>query len=80
MRGYMERADVVIDTMIACAVRVEMIDADGERTVLTFSKIETHQRWDEHRLDLVFPEGTKIVYHLTPNARPNNDDADGERQ
>ncbi|MCH7703978.1 MAG: cation:proton antiporter, partial [Planctomycetes bacterium] len=34
----------------------------------------------EQRLDLVFPEGTKIVYPLTPNARPNNDDADGERQ
>ncbi len=80
LRGFMERADVVIDTTIACAVRVDMIDADGERTVLTFSKIETHKRWDEHRLDLVFPEGTKIVYPLTPNARPNSDGTNGERQ
>lgn len=80
LRGFMERADVVIDTTTACAVRVNMIDADGERTVITFSKIETNKRWDEHSLDLVFPEGTKIVYPLTPNARPSNDGGYGERK
>ena len=76
----MERANVVIDTTTACAVRVNMIDADGERTVITFSKIETNKRWDEHDLDLVFPEGTKIVYPLTPDARPNHDGGYGERK
>ena len=80
LRRYVGRVDVVIDTTTGCAVRVDMIDGDGERTTITFSETKTNAGLDDRHFDLAVPEGTQIVYPLSPNARPHHDGVYGEKQ
>ena len=80
LRRYVGRVDVVIDTTTGCAVRVDMIDGDGERTTITFSEAKTNSGLDDHLFHLAAPEGTRIVYPLSPNARPHHDGVYGEKQ
>lgn len=80
LRRYVGRVDVVIDTTTGCAVRVDMIDGDGERTTITFSETKINSGLDDRYFDLAPPEGTQIVYPLSPNARPHNHRVNGERQ
>lgn len=80
LRRFVERVDVVIDATTGCAVRVDMIDGDGERTTITFSETKTNSGLDDRHFDLAAPEGTRVVYPLSPNARPYSDGVYGERQ
>ena len=80
LRRYVARVDVMLDTTTGCAVRVDMIDGDGERTTITFSETKTNSGSGDHDFDLHAPEGTQIVYPLSPNARPYSDGVYGERQ
>ncbi len=80
LRRYVGRVDVVIDTTTGCAVRVDMIDGDGERTTITFSETKTNSGLGDRHFEFAAPEGTRIVYPLSPNARPHNDGVYGERR
>ena len=80
LRRYVARVDVVIDTTTGCAVRVDIVDGDKERTVITFSEARINSGLSDRRFDLAAPEGTQIVYPFSPNARPHNDGVYGERQ
>jgi len=73
---YLHLVDVVLDTATALVVRVEILDADGDRTVISFSNARPNSGLDEKDVELVVPEGTQIVRPLAkfekepPGARP----------
>jgi hypothetical protein len=64
LREHVEEVKVLLDRQTGFIVRAENTDADGERTVLTFSnvKIDTGMSDDSLRLDV--PAGTKISHPL----------------
>ena len=80
LRRYVGRVDVVIDGTTGCAVRVDMIDGDGERTTITFSETKTNSGLGDRHFEFAAPEGTRIVYPLSPNAPTHNDGVYGERR
>ncbi|MCH8147699.1 MAG: outer membrane lipoprotein carrier protein LolA [Planctomycetes bacterium] len=80
LQRFVARVDVVLDTTTGCAARVDMIDGDGERTTITFSETTTNSGLGDRHFDFAAPEGTKVVYPRSPNARPYTDGVYGERQ
>lgn len=51
---------VLIDRALACATRVEITDADGDRTVIRFRRIRLNSGVRDVELDLAVPAGTTI--------------------
>lgn len=52
---YIERVDVVVDRRTAVAVRAELTDADGDRTVIEFSDVELNKGLTDRDVELVVP-------------------------
>ncbi len=64
LRKYLRRVDVVLNTTTAFIVRVEMLDADGDRTVISFSNMRPNTGLDNKDVELTVPAGTQIVRPL----------------
>ncbi len=57
---------VWIDPGIPAATALEMVDAEGDRTKITFSKIKLDQGLDDTDLELDLPEDVTIEYPMGP--------------
>ena len=57
---HVDEVRVTLDVAAAYVVRVEMDDADGDRTVIRFGEVKTNTGLKDSELDLVLPAGTKV--------------------
>jgi outer membrane lipoprotein-sorting protein len=57
---HVEEVRVTLDVAAAYVVRVEMDDADGDRTVIRFGDVKTNTGLKDLELNLVLPPGTKV--------------------
>src|SRR5690606_16720274 len=73
MRDYIERVRALIDPAIPALVALEIIDVDGERTVIRFTDIEINKGLTEADVTLTLGAGVEVSY---PAGRPT-DAADG---
>lgn len=56
--------NVVLNASTAFIHRAEIVDTDGDRTVILFSNVQANTGIHEKDLELVVPEGTQIVHPL----------------
>lgn len=63
---HIESITVWIDPKIPAATALEMVDPDGERTRITFSKIELDQGLSEEDFELELPDDVLIEYPMGP--------------
>lgn len=68
LREYIETVHVVLDRESSYVRRAVLIDADGDRTVLTFSDIRANTGLNDADMALVLPPGTKLVHPLSGTA------------
>ncbi len=61
---HIARVDVVIDREQAIAKRIEIVDADGDRTAITFDGLQTNKGVKDERFKLDLPAGTRVVRPL----------------
>ena len=61
---YLRHVDVVLNTTTAFMVRAAMVDADGDRTVVSFSNIRPNTGLEPKDLELTVPADTQIVRPL----------------
>ena len=61
---HLRQVDVVLDTTTAFIVRVEMLDPDGDRTVISFSNFRPNMGLEGMDVELTIPAGTQIVRPL----------------
>ena len=64
IRDHVDEVDVVLDTSTGIIRSATNIDADGDRTVLTFANVRTDTGLDDAALDLKLPAGTRTVKPL----------------
>jgi outer membrane lipoprotein-sorting protein len=65
LREHIDQVRVLIDTTTAFMIRTEMVDADGEKTVLTFRNIQANTIPDEAQLrHLRLPPDVRLVRPL----------------
>ena len=57
---HVDEVRVALDVETACVTRVEMLDTDGDRTVIRFTDVRTDAGIKDGELDLSLPAGTKI--------------------
>jgi len=57
---HVEEVRVALDVTTACVTRVEMLDTDGDRTVIQFTEVKTNTGVKDADLDLVLPPTTKV--------------------
>jgi outer membrane lipoprotein-sorting protein len=57
---HVDEVRVTLDVAAARVTRVEMLDADGDRTVIHFTDLKTDAGIKDGDLDLVVPAGTKV--------------------
>ena len=57
---HVEEVRVALDAATACVTRVEMLDTDGDRTVISFTDVKTNTGIRDGELDLSLPAGTKV--------------------
>jgi outer membrane lipoprotein-sorting protein len=57
---HVDEVRVTLDARSACVVRVEMFDADGDRTLIRFSDVKIATGMKDSDLELVVPAGTKV--------------------
>ena len=57
---HVDEVRVTLDVAAAYVVRVEMDDADGDRTVIRFGDVMTNTGTKDTELNLVLPAGTKV--------------------
>ena len=57
---HVEEVRVALDVAAACVTRVEMLDTDGDRTVISFTDVKTDTGIRDGQLDLSLPAGTKV--------------------
>jgi outer membrane lipoprotein-sorting protein len=57
---HVDEVRVTLDVPSACVTRVEMLDADGDRTVIRFTDVRTNTGIRDGELDLNVPAGTKV--------------------
>ena len=57
---HVEQVRVKLDTAAARVTAVEMLDTDGDRTVIRFTDLKTDTGIKDADLDLVLPAGTKV--------------------
>lgn len=60
LRRRVARVRVLLDAERALCVRMEVTDAEGERTEIIFKKIEVGVGLTEESLSLVVPKGTRV--------------------
>jgi outer membrane lipoprotein-sorting protein len=61
---HVESVTVLIDAERGFILACQMIDADGERTVIRFSNVKTNTHLDDSRLRLNLPAEVKTVRPL----------------
>ena len=64
LKEHLDHVRVLIDPEAAVILKVEMTDADGDRTVISFRDIQVNTGLKERDLDLVVPEGTTVTHPL----------------
>jgi outer membrane lipoprotein carrier protein len=57
---HVDEVRVTLDVPSACVTRVEMLDADGDRTVIRFTDVRTNTGVKDGELELTVPAGTKV--------------------
>jgi len=73
---YLRLVDVVLSSTTALVLRVEILDADGDRTVISFSNARPNVGLNEKDVEFVVPVGTQTVRPLAklekepPEPRP----------
>lgn len=68
---HIQEAIVVIDPVTALAIAVETIDADDDRTVITFSDMKLNTGIMASDLDLIVPSGTRVSHPLEGMSQAN---------
>jgi outer membrane lipoprotein-sorting protein len=61
---HVSRVNVLIDRASGLAQRIEMLDADNDRTVITFSNVKTNQGLSEADVGLHLPSNVIVTYPL----------------
>jgi len=61
---FVESVQVLIDIDHGWMERFEIVDADGEKTVITFDEIRINSQLPDSALDLTPPRGTRVVRPL----------------
>lgn len=69
LRRHLDEVRVVLDVAAAGVTRVEIDDADGDRTVIRFSDVKTNTGMKASDLDLALPAGTKVSRPLEGPAK-----------
>jgi outer membrane lipoprotein-sorting protein len=64
LREHLDHVRALIDTAAAVIVKIEMTDADGDRTVISFRDIKLNTGIQDRDLELSVPEGTTVTYPL----------------
>ena len=76
---HVEEVRVTLDVPSACVTRVEMLDADGDRTVITFSDLKADAGVADADLELKLPPGTKVSRPLEGTKPAGRSDPQGGR-
>jgi hypothetical protein len=61
---HIDQVSVLLEVSSGLVMKAETIDADGDRTVMTFSGIKTNLDLKDHDLELELPTGVKITHPL----------------
>lgn len=64
LKKHLDRVDVLIQIESAVTRRMEMVDVDGDRTVIDFESIELNTNLKPGDFDITLPPGTRIVHPL----------------
>ncbi|MEO6436276.1 MAG: outer membrane lipoprotein carrier protein LolA [Tepidisphaeraceae bacterium] len=64
MREHVERVRVLLDASIGLITRFEMLDADGDRTLISFSNAKPNVGIKDEQLRIAAPAGVKITRPL----------------
>ena len=75
---HVEEVRVTLDTAAARVTAVDMLDTDGDRTLIRFTDLKTDTGIRDRDLDLVLPAGTKVSRPL--DGVQGGDDANHARQ
>jgi hypothetical protein len=73
MRDYIERVRALVDPSVPALIALEIIDVDGDRTVIRFSEVQVNQGLDEADVTLKLGADVEVSY---PAGRPENESAD----
>jgi outer membrane lipoprotein-sorting protein len=74
VRAHVDNVEVLIDANRGFILAFQLIDSDGERTVIRFSDVKVNTQFDDARLRLTLPAGVKTVHPLEglEPSRPND--------
>ena len=75
LRQHVREIRVLLDLKTACMSRMEMTDADGDLTVLTFEDVKMNTGLDDKDLRLDAPAGAKVVRPLEAMEQDNGNPA-----
>jgi outer membrane lipoprotein-sorting protein len=64
IRQHVDNVCVLIDANHGFILLFQLIDSDGERSVIRFSDVKVNTKFDDARLRLTLPAGVKTVYPL----------------
>jgi hypothetical protein len=64
IREHVDNVCVIVDADLGLVLVFQLIDADGERTVIRFSDVKVNAGVDDARLRLELPAGAKVVHPL----------------
>lgn len=73
MRDHIERVRALIDPQTPALLALEIVDVDGDRTVVRFTDIRTNQGLDEADVTLRLTGDIEVSY---PAGRPDDDQGD----
>ena len=76
---HVEEVRVTLDTAAARVTVVEMLDADGDRTVIRFTDLKTDTGIKDGELDLALPAGTRVSRPLDGARRDNGKQGGGKQ-
>jgi outer membrane lipoprotein carrier protein len=68
LKEHIQQVRVLIDAAAAAARRVEITDADGEQTTLTFTNVKTNTGLTDKDVELSVPKGTTESHPLEGGA------------
>jgi len=73
---FLDEVRVWIDLSVGLAKKVEMIDPDGDRTIIAFSDIRTNTGLTDEDVTWNFSPGTRVVHPL--EGEPGSESGDGK--
>jgi len=65
IKEHVRTVKVIIDIAAAYATHMEITDADGDRTLIVFTKVKTNAGVSDRELELTFPAGVREVRPLS---------------